>query len=219
MEELNDYNSRDEILMNVLDEQSQGFLTIDAINKKLREKFFPELDIIDHRQRNAFERPEYPFRVVKTSVKCQMGDFVYDDPYDSLDTVYSRLCRISAFMWLDDNGIKIFKLCAEPAGFLSCTEYSVKDEWYHEYDILEDTGIFKSCFIELQKSALAEQRRMAELLRDTRNYRERSSAKVIENELHVFYETYNYTVPELGEYYLMDYVNGKYTLYVSNESI
>ena len=94
----------------------------------------------------------------------------------------------------------------------------MRGEWYHKYDSPENSGIFKNCFIELQRRAMAEKKRIAEPLNDTRNYHERISAKVIKNELHVFYETYNYTVPELGEYYLMNYVNGEYTLYVSHKS-
>ena len=218
MVELNDYDPRDEMLMNILDEQSQEFLTIDAINEKLKEEYFSELDIIDHRKKKKMVAPEYPFKVVKKWVECRTDDLIYGDQYDSLDTAYSRLCRIFAFMWLDDNGRKRYELLAEPDGFLSCTEYPINEEWYRKYDSPEDAGEFKNCFIELKRMALAEKKRMAELLRDTRNYHERISAKVIENTLHVFYETYNYTVPELGEYYLMDYVNGEYTLYVSHES-
>ena len=218
MEELNDYDPRDEMLMDILDEQTQCFLTIDEINQKLSGKFFPELDIIDHRKKKDIIKPEYPFRVIKTSVECRTDELIYGDPYDSLDTAYKRLCRIYAFMWLDDNGRKGYELCAEPDGFLSCTEYPMRGEWYHKYDSPENSGIFKNCFIELQRRAMAEKKRIAEPLNDTRNYHERISAKVIKNELHVFYETYNYTVPELGEYYLMDYVNGEYTLYVSHKS-
>ena len=219
MEELNDYNPRDEKLMTILDEQNQYFLTIDEINKKLSGEFFPELDIIDHRKKKDILKPEYPFRVIKTSVVFRTDELIYGDPYDSLDTSYKRLCKIYAFMWLDDNnGRKGYKLCAEPNSFLSCTEYTMKDKCYHEYDTPEDAGILKNCFIELQQMAIAEKKRMAGFLLDTRNYHERISAKVINNELHVFYETYNYNVPELGEYYLMDYVNGEYTLYVSHKS-
>ena len=218
MEELNDYDPRDEMLMDILDEQTQCFLTIDEINQKLSGKFFPELDIIDHRKKKDIIKPEYTFRVIKTSVECRTDELIYGDPYDSLDTAYKRLCRIYAFMWLDDNGRKGYELCAEPDGFLSCTEYPMRGEWYHKYDSPENSGIFKNCFIELQRRAMAEKKRIAEPLNDTRNYHERISAKVIKNELHVFYETYNYTVPELGEYYLMDYVNGEYTLYVSHKS-
>ena len=208
MEELNDYDPRDEMLMDILDE----------INQKLSGKFFPELDIIDHRKKKDIIKPEYPFRVIKTSVECRTDELIYGDPYYSLDTAYKRLCRIYAFMWLDDNGRKGYELCAEPDGFLSCTEYPMRGEWYHKYDSPENSGIFKNCFIELQRRAMAEKKRIAEPLNDTRNYHERISAKVIKNELHVFYETYNYTVPELGEYYLMNYVNGEYTLYVSHKS-
>ena len=107
MEELDDYNKRDERLMNILDEQSQE-LTIDKINERL--KHFPKLDIIDHRKRENNEKPQYPFRVVKTSVEWRTDELIYGDPYDSLDTAYNRLCRVYAFMWLDDNGRKGYKL-------------------------------------------------------------------------------------------------------------
>lgn len=218
MSELNDYISRDELMMNILDEQSENQLTISEINEKLKVKKFPELDIINHRAKKNNDETIYPYTRVKTKVECRMEDLTFDDIYDSLDAKYNRLYRIMAFMWLEDSGKRGYKLCAEPDGYLSCTEYPMVGKWYHEYDTIDDTGIFKSCFEELQKMARIEQRKMADMINDTRNYHERISAKIIKNELHVFYETYNYTIPELGEYYLMDYVNGEYTLYVSYDS-
>ena len=76
MEELNDYDPRDEMLMDILDEQTQCFLTIDEINQKLSGKFFPELDIIDHRKKKDIIKPEYPFRVIKTSVECRTDELI-----------------------------------------------------------------------------------------------------------------------------------------------
>ncbi len=216
-----DSNKRDKIIMDLINENRgtvEKALSFDELDECLFYKTGTHFYIIEHREGKKDKKTTFPFTVVKKRVECRTDELIYGDTYDSLDTAYKRLCRIYAFMWLDDNGRKVYKLCAEPNGFLSCNEYPMNGEWYHKYDSPEDAGIFKSCFIELQQMALAEQRKMAELLRDTRNYHERISAKVIENELHVFYETYNYTVPELGEYYLMDYVNDEYTLFVSQES-
>lgn len=214
-------NRRDKVIMDLINKNRETVdppLSFDELNNYLFYETGTYFDIIKHRNKNTNKKSAAPFTIVKKRVECRTDDLIFGDPYDSLDTAYNRLCRIFAFMWLDDNGRKRYKLCAEPDGFLSCTEYTMEGERYRKFGSLEDTGIFKSRFIELQQTALNEQRKMAELLRDTRNYHERISAKVIENELHVFYETYNYTVPELGEYYLMDYVNGEYTLYVSHES-
>ena len=218
MVELNDYDRRDEMLMNILDDQAKEFLTIDEINEKLRGEYFPELDIIDHRKRKDTVKPDYPFTVLKKRVECRTEDLINGDLYNSLDTAYSVPYMIFASMWLDDNGKKGYKLEAHNYGYLSCTEYPQKSVLPHLYKSINETGVFKSCYEELHRIIKSEQKRIHDILNDTRNYHERISAKVIENELHVFYETYNYTVPELGEYYLMDYVNGEYTLYVSHES-
>ena len=218
MNELEEYDKRDYVLMEILDNQFSHFLSIDEINNRLRSEYFAELDIIDHRRKRDKSKATYPYTLVKKRVEYRTDDLVFGDPYDSLDTVYYRLGSVYAYMWLDDNGHRGFKLCANPKGDFSCTDYPMKGKWYHTYNSLEETGIFRNCFLELQQLALIEHRKKAKYLNDTRNYHERISAKVISNELHVFYETYNYSVPELGEYYLMDYVNGKYTLYVSHQS-
>ena len=218
MNELEEYDKRDYILMDILDNQFSHFQSIDEINDKLKVDYFPRLDIIDHRRKREEMKTTYPYTLVRKRVEYRTDDLIFGDHYDSLDTVYCRLGRVYAYMWLDDNGHRGFKLCAEPNGLLSCTDYPMKGKWYHTYNSPDDAGIFRGCFMELQQMALIEQRKMAEYLDDTRNYHERISAKVINNELHVFYETYNYSVPELGEYYLMDYVNGVYTLYIAHKS-
>ena len=138
--------------------------------------------------------------------------------YDSLETAYYRMCYTSAFMWLDDNGRHKYKLYASLRGSMPLLGYIMDGEEIKTFLNIDDSGKFKDCFDELLKMARSEQRKYAAFLNDTRNYQERVSAKVINNDLHIFYETYNYRVPELGEYYLMDYVNGIYTLYVSHSS-
>ncbi len=50
------------VILNLPFRQIQHFLTIDEINLKLSEKFFPELDIIDHRKKKDIIKPEYPMR-------------------------------------------------------------------------------------------------------------------------------------------------------------
>ena len=154
-------NKRDKVIMDLINNNRKTFdppLSFDELNEYLFLNTGTFFDIIEHRDGNTNKKSTAPFPIVKKRVECRTDDLIYDDPYDSLDTAYKRLCRIYAFMWLDDNGRKGYKLCAEPDGFLSCTEYPMKGKWYHKYDSPDDAGIFKSCFIELQRMAIAEKK-------------------------------------------------------------
>ncbi len=64
-----------------------------------------------------------------------------------------------------------------------------------------------------------EKRRIEGLLNDTKNYGERIGAGVKEDTFHIFIESYNYDIPERGEYYLLEFINGTYQLSVYTESI
>ena len=83
----------------------------------------------------------------------------------------------------------------------------------------EESGELADCFMELQGMAKREQQRMKGYLNDTKNYCERISAGIHNGRIHIFYETYNYTVPELNEYYLFEYIDGIYRLTVSDRSL
>ena len=65
----------------------------------------------------------------------------------------------------------------------------------------------------------AELRKWDIIYNDTKNFGQRVSAKIIDNDLHVFAEKYNYDLPLFNEYYVMDYSNGKYKMLVSHYSI
>ncbi len=77
---------------------------------------------------------------------------------------------------------------------------------------------YHELFEELDAAEEKERRRIWSMLLDSRNTGKRISAKIIDNKLHIFTETYNYDMPELGEYYLMDYCDGVYSFSVSDVS-
>ena len=77
---------------------------------------------------------------------------------------------------------------------------------------------YHELFEELDAADEKERRRIWSMLLDSRNTGKRISAKIIDNKLHIFTETYNYDMPESGEYYLMDYCDGAYTFSVSDVS-
>ena len=77
---------------------------------------------------------------------------------------------------------------------------------------------YHELFDELDAADEKEYRRIWDILLDSRNTGKRISAKIIDNKLHIFTETYNYDTPEFGEYYLMDYCDGVYMFSVSDVS-
>ena len=212
-----DIESRDGILIRILDTQSDNPYSINEINRELADNHYSILDIIDHKKTSTAPI-KYPYPLIKKKVECRVDELLYGDQYNSLSTEYDiNKYHIIARMRLGNPKDEYYELYTKNDGVF-CYKKNT-DVLFYSCNNLEDTGKFKDCFIELTKMVETEKKRMAKILNDTKNYKCRCSARVIENELHVFYETYNYSIPELCEYYLMDYVNGKYTLFVSKDSM
>jgi len=250
MEPLDDYNVRDELIMNILDNLSENPKTADdnmkiipEINAALVANGFPELDIINHR--NTDREKNYPFSPVRKHFQCIIGGVTrYTDPYFFMDLLYDvdNFHTMRTSMELEGEGRRTeltvsFREPHDSFGencFVSCLRkkvappekiYSVytypddeHDAETREYTDISETGIFRKSFAELEKTEAAERRKFYSTINDSRNYEKRMSAKVIGNRLHIFYEEYNYYLPELGEYCLMDLCDGEFTLSVSNES-
>ncbi|GEM_PF-938442 len=210
--------SRDDIFMGILDIQETNTFSLDEVDERLSDMQFNTLDIIDHKIKKKKLTVNYPYPLIKKKIECRVDELIYGDQYNSLSTEYDiNRYHIIAKMWLGISKEDYYELHTENEGIFYLKKNT--DILFEPYKKLEDTGKFKDCFIELSKMVEIEKKRMATILNDTKNYKCRRSARVIENELHVFYETYNYSIPELCEYYLMDYANGEYTLYVSKNSM
>ncbi len=205
-------NPRDDLLIEILEEQFSNPLTIAEINQRLLRNGFPELDIIDHRPstKPASKKNNAPYRLLKKQARTFSDDLIFGDQYDSLDFEYSLFrYRCIAEMWLDDSKQKrVYHLSAG-----THHDYIMNIQGKNLFDIksfknLEDAGIFKDYFLELEGMANHELKKMYAILNDTKNYQTRISAGICDDMLHVYAETYNYTVPELGEYYLFEYKKG-----------
>lgn len=248
MEPLDDYNIRDEFIMNILDNLSDNPKTADDnmkiipyINAALVANGFSELDIITHR--NTDKGRDYPFNPVRKHFQCTIGGVTrYTDPFWFMDLLYDvdNFYTMRTSMEFEGNGKRIeltvgYKEPHDSFGencFVSClrkkiappekkyTVYTYPDEEHDseikEFDDISETGIFRKSFLELEKTETAEKRKFYSTINDSRNYEKRIAAKVIGNRLHIFYEEYNYYLPELGEYCLMDYCDGEFTLSVSD---
>ena len=215
--------SRDDIFIEILDNQDSITYSIDEVNEKLTSRQFDTLNIIDHKIKKNIrniENVNYPYPLIKKKVECRADELIFGDQYNSLSTEYKiNKYRIYATMWLRVSKNEYFELFTSGNSDYAVHKYNNVFDNFQSYNNIDETGEFKNCFMELNKMVESETMRIADILNDTKNYNGRRSAKVIDNEIHVFYEIYNYSIPEKNEYYFMDYVNGKYTLYVSPESI
>lgn len=209
---LNPNNPRDDLLIEILEEQLSNPLTIAAINQRLVRNGYPELDIIDHRPsvKPVSEKHDAPYKLLKKQARTFSDDLIFDDQYDSLDSEYSLYrYRCVAEMWLDDvKEKKVYHLTAS-----THHDYHMEIHGKDLYDIksfkvIEEAGIFQDCFSELEGMANHELKKMYTILNNTKNYHTRISAGISNDALHVYAETYNYTIPELAEYYLFEYQDG-----------
>lgn len=213
-----DIESRDGILIGILDNQSDSPCSIIEINRKLADKHYSILDIIDHKKKDSVPI-KYPYPLIKKKVECRVDELLYGDQYNSLSTEYDiNRYYFIATMWLGSKK-EYYELHTSNNGGFFANLHTNDNISIHSYKSIEETGIFENRFIELMEMVKSEKKKMVNILNDTKNYHSRKSASVIDSELHIYYETYNYSIPEKGEYYLMDYSNGQYTLYVSPESI
>ena len=97
-----------------------------------------------------------------------------------------------------------------------CLNASVPAE--PQYFAPEQKCKYHELFAEMDAAEEAVRMRVYRRLLDSRNYGKRLSARIIDNRLHIFLETYNYDDPESGEYYQMDCCGGTYTFTVSDGS-
>lgn len=229
MSPLSARNPRDKLLIQILDEQYRTPLSVEEINERLIRNNFKELDIIDHKmpvKKAPSKRP--PFILLDKNVTPSMDAFVFGDPYDSLDTkfgIYKYECR--ADMWLGNTvGKKIHHLCVNAFW----TAYPRPQKVYRysllkpniiesiDYNSPEEAGLFKDYFLELESMADYELNCSCNTLNDTKNYQSRVSAGIYNDALHVYAETFNYSIPELHEYYLFEYINRTMRLSVYENS-
>ena len=221
-------------------------LTLEDINERLELKKIDPLSIPHRRKKNNSNIPHrgnkntakksLPFKVKGKRIIPLDNEFidysVYGDRYNSLCSEYhpSRF-RAAAEMWIENSTTgNQYILYAGADGY----QYGLKKdngiryyitpvvEGYEAFDKKESgdiKGEYSAAFAELTDMVLEELRKYFVCVNDTKNYKERVSARIINEELHVFCESFNYSIPEMNEYYLTDYCKGEYITYRSGQSI
>lgn len=240
--ELDEYHRRDEIIWDALTKNPDSPVSAEEINDMLTAESFAPLDIYTHR---STEKKEFPYKLIRRQFQCTLeGVGQINDPDSFLDLRYDTECFCNMRTCMEYlGGGRLFEVCIqyeEPHRDVSQNIWQIgiqrrirpkrrkyivysyptdeQESEIEEYERLDDTGKFRSCFLEIEKTERAERQRICDRVNDTRNYGSRISAKVIERALHIFCETYNCDVPELAEFYLMDYCGGEYTLYILDQS-
>ncbi len=225
---LHDDVPRDNFLSTLLDEQEDKVRSISLINQCLKERGYKELDVIDDRKSRKSTVPEKPheaedrFVVKGIRVECRLDEQVFGDQYDSLATEYDPgRYVITSWLWLKEKGSgRDYQICAMPHGNYLLVDPRVQSisESFHTFQSLEETGDFRKHFENAQTYARQELRQKAAVLNDSKNYQNRISASVIDDSLHIYTETFNYSIPECQEYLFLDYSDGKFRFSVSKQS-
>lgn len=235
-EELDDSKIRDVTIMNILDSHRYKDEkkkiddvyynpdVIDEINYALQSAGLQELEIIKRRKVGTHIKEEPSYKIISKTLiyetkrsfyhfndaKRLLFDGEYADNIDkmfrlayrnnSLSSKYRFNCSLKATIEFEKKG-KRFSVSASS----------------DDIDIVKDKEK-EICYIELRKMIDAELRKWDVIYNDTKNFGQRVSAKIIDNDLHVFAEKYNYDLPLFNEYYVMEYCNSKYIMSVSHYS-
>ena len=219
---LSEFNPRDKFIIEILDNNFENYLTIGEINSRLNRNGFKGLDIIDHKSSVELMsiKKEDSLKLLEKKVKTFYEDLIEGDQYDSLAMEYSTdRYRCIAEMWLDDEKNKRrYHLTANTHKYYSVITLGKNNYEMKSYKKAEESEIFTDYFYELEAMANQEMKKMLFILNDTKNYHTRISAGIHNDFLHVYAETFNYTVPELNEYYLFEYKDGRMQLSVFRNS-
>ena len=218
MPTLDDASNREQFIVNYLKEHKYKPVSVEDFNNALEEAGLPLLDIAyKKRKKNKHKNndKETQFKELRHHVIMTYEN--QGDPYNSLVTKYLPNMECVARAFLEDKDSRRYTLEAHSDGdFLIYTE---GDELPKVFKSIEPDNKFYRTFSELSLQVKKRKHELDAIEKDSKNYRGRYSGNVKNDSLHVFYEEFNYSMPERNEYYLMEYTEGKYILSVAGESM
>lgn len=218
--EIEKYFARDDLLINILYDIENEKDTIDEINLKLMSANFPKLNIPGRIEKNTIE-PPYIISDIKNRLYVSSS---YFDQYNSLETVNSidtYTCYSYMFIKRKEDEA-VFKLV-----YKRNSKYSIYKVEKGELDYLSvkhfkkptESNEYKPYFSMLKSSNNVAIKNLKSKLNDTKNFKERISASFVNNQLRVFTEAYNFSLPELNEYLFVNYSDGKYEYKLYEDSM
>lgn len=215
---------REQFLIDLMDEHSTDDppITIEEVNVLLEENGFDKLNIGSSRKNNPNSN-EIKYEASEIKTQTFADELVFGDQYNSLETEYSpyRYRRIVAEMELKErDGNRGFVLFCDVEGECYIRTYEKGNGLIdiHHYPSLSETGEFKSYYLQLRSEARRELKAMLNVLDDTKNYGCRVGAGIRVDSFCIYAEAFNYSIPEMSEYYYMEKIGDQYHLQVFNES-
>ena len=243
---LDEMDARDLCIWDVIEDISNSVTsrpsasTINKINDALKDRNLETLQIIHHRSLPTREdtschvlSSDFEF-YKQPRIIIPAANEPYLDIYDSLSCEYDfGRCDCSARAYVVPKHHSIenpiyYELVCNCNGKMSYIKYKNGEMGYipDESDSYTLNNLTQEEIIQLKPFASILQdlvkkhrRQLVELLNDTRNYGERVCAGIKNDCIHVFCETYNYDMPEAGEYYLMEYVDRHYQFSIYHASV
>lgn len=216
---LNVDDARDDMIMDLLESGEPH--TVNEINLALTQAGFSPLDLITHKGQAHLvsNMNSTSYKVLETRVKTFMID-IMESGYNGRSRYDPENYRCNVACALDDYELNSrFLLYADTRdGFYSIKTSTGKYEPTTYYGSLDETGRYKEVFAVLNQRARKELSKLLDVLNDSRNYGSRLGARVENGQLHSYAESFNYSFPELNEYYLVDRVGNDTTLKVYKKS-
>lgn len=209
---------RECFLIELMDEHSTDDppITIQKVNKMLEENGFEKLHINSNRRKPVSDNK---YEISRIETETYLKELLYTDYYNSLVTKYrpDRYRSIAKMQLSEINSDREYVLFTDNHG--ECwSEIYENGKVSMDYS-LSETGEFKQYFLRLRSEVRRELKMMLNVLDDTKNYQDRISAEIKDDNFCIYAETFSYSIPEINEYYFMEKLGNQFHLMVYNESV
>ena len=222
---------RDDVFLQILsNKQTEAFEpdasgTVDyigSINKLLLSHGCNALDL--HKQaiaRNAIAKNEEKYTPINHSISTYSDELFCGPEYASLSAMYQpNMYRCEASLLLECTENKHRSILTVS---LSTDEYTYRIERNADgrsvkYNTHSDEQELIPYFKSVHLAAKEELNKLLRILDDSRNYRIRKGARYKDGAIHIYVESFNYRIPELNEYCLLEATQDKTMLYVFGHS-
>lgn len=218
---LNVDDARDEMIMDLLESGEPH--TVNEINLALTQAGFSPLELFTHKGQAHLvsNMNSTSYKVLETRVKTFMNE-IMDSAY--VGYIGSRYdpenyrCNVACALEDYELNARYLLYADTRKGLYSMRTSTGKYEPTTSYSSLDETGRYKEVFATLDQRAHKELSKLLDVLNDSKNYGSRLGAQIINEQLHSYAESFNYSFPELNEYYLVDRVGHDATLKVYKKS-
>ena len=204
---------RDNVFISVLTKGVKGRQCINEINKVLADNGVRKLTY-NFSKNSTNNKSDYTFKNIEVSTSID-EDYLYFDRYNSLQTEFSpEKYIVSSSMILEKKNHRLLLTYKNNSYLIQDLNIST----FKMYNDLDETGKIRPYFERLKLEATKEFKKYLTICFDTKNYISRSSANVVNGKIHLFAEMFNYNIPELSEYYMLEYIDGTYRYTTSHKS-